>query len=169
MEKALQIINQMRQEGIIEKYAIGGGIAAIFYVEPITTFDLDIFVLLPDNTVLLTSLTPIYDWLQKRGYYPEKEQILIEGIPVQFIPAYNDLVKEAVENASEISYGETPTYIVKPEYLLAIMLQTFRPQDKQRIIMFLNEAEYSVDLLNQILLKYALKKKYEKFRSDYYE
>jgi hypothetical protein len=26
--------------------------------------------------------------------------ILIEGFPVQFIPAYNDLVREAVENAA---------------------------------------------------------------------
>jgi len=169
MEKTLQIINQMQQEGIIKKYAIGGGIAAIFYVEPITTFDLDIFVLLPENTALLASLAPIYSWLQKRGYFPEKEQIIIEGIPVQFIPAYNELVNEAVVNASEISYGKTPTHVIKPEYLLAIMLQTFRPQDKQRIILFLDEAEYSIDLLNRILLKYGLKEKYEKFRSDFYE
>ncbi len=169
MEKALQIINQMQQDGIIKKYAIGGGIAAIFYIEPITTFDLDVFVLLPDNAALLTSLTPIYDWLQKRGYYPEKEQILIEGIPVQFMPAYNKLVNEAVANASEITYGKTPTYILNPEYLLAIMLQTFRPQDRQRIIMFLDEADYSVDLLDHVLRRHDLKEKYEKFRSDFYE
>jgi len=30
MEKVIQILNRMQADGVIEKYAIGGGIAAIY-------------------------------------------------------------------------------------------------------------------------------------------
>lgn len=42
----LKVINGLRRDKIIVDYAIGGGIATVFYVEPILTYDLDIFVLL---------------------------------------------------------------------------------------------------------------------------
>jgi uncharacterized protein (UPF0297 family) len=48
-------------------------------------------------------LLPIYDYLKKKGYKPFKKHIVIAGIPVQFIPAYNDLVKEAIKNARDIN------------------------------------------------------------------
>jgi len=34
----------MKAEGVIEKFAIGGGIAAIYYLEPYSTEDVDVFV-----------------------------------------------------------------------------------------------------------------------------
>ena len=39
MEKTLAIINQMERDGVIDRYAIGGAIAATLYVEPIQTYD----------------------------------------------------------------------------------------------------------------------------------
>jgi len=164
MEKTLRIINQMQQEGIFQQYAIGGGIAAIFYIEPVVTFDLDVFVILPEQNDILLSLSPIYDWLHKKGYSDINEQILIEGIPVQFIPVYNELVREAVENAEKKEYNKVDTFVIKPEYLLVIMLQTNRPKDKERIIVMLEEAKLSVDLLERILVKYNLKNQFNKFK-----
>ena len=32
MEKAIQVVNQMKSEGLFSSYAIGGGIAALFYI-----------------------------------------------------------------------------------------------------------------------------------------
>jgi len=55
MEKALQVIEEITRLGIIKAYAIGGGIAATYYIEPVLTYDLDIFFipakdeLLPKN------------------------------------------------------------------------------------------------------------------------
>ncbi len=43
MEKALIVVEEMTRLGIIKSYAIGGGIAATYYMEPILTYDLDIF------------------------------------------------------------------------------------------------------------------------------
>jgi hypothetical protein len=34
MEKTLRVLNRMVKDGVIEQYAIGGAVAAIFYVEP---------------------------------------------------------------------------------------------------------------------------------------
>ena len=168
MEKALQIINQMHHEGIFEHYAIGGGIAALFYVEPFVTFDLDIFVILRDDAGPLVSLSPIYDWLLRRGYVPQKEYIVIEGIPVQFIPVYNDLVKDAVLDACEQKYGNRTTFALKKEYLLAIMLQTGRPKDRERLGRLWEEAKMSTELLDAILVKHGLKDAFDRFRRSFY-
>lgn len=72
-------------------------------------------------------------WAEKKSYKPYKEHIVIEEIPVQFIPVYNELVKEAVENSADEKYGKTKTRILKAEYLIAIMLQTFRSKDREKI------------------------------------
>ncbi len=65
MEKTLHLINKMQKEGLFQKYAIGGGIATLFYIEPVATFDLDIFIILSDETESLVSLSHLYQWLQK--------------------------------------------------------------------------------------------------------
>lgn len=168
MEKTLKIINQMQEEGLFSTYAIGGGIAALFYIEPIATFDLDIFVIISEPSGDIVTLSSLYEWLEKRGYKPQNEQIVIEGVPVQFIPVYNDLVKDAVDEAVEHKYANTQTKVLKPEHLIVIMLQTFRPKDKDRLIRFLDESDISGELLDSILMKHGLKDTFDKFRSQYY-
>ena len=43
MDRALRVVEEMVRLGIIRAYAIGGGIAATYYIEPVLTYDLDIF------------------------------------------------------------------------------------------------------------------------------
>jgi hypothetical protein len=168
MEKTIQAIVQAQNAGLFSSYAIGGGIAALFYIEPVATFDLDIFIILPKSSSPLISLSPIYSWFSDRGYKPSQEQIVIEGIAVQFIPVYNDLVKNGVIDAAEKKYGNTPTRVLKPEYLIALMLQTYRSKDKERLSKFLQETTIDYPLLDSILLKYNLKAVFETFKEHYY-
>ena len=42
MEKIFAIINQMETDGVIGRYEIGGAVGAIFWLEPITTKDVDV-------------------------------------------------------------------------------------------------------------------------------
>lgn len=168
MEKTIKVINKIQKEGLIKKYAMGGGIATIFYVEPILTYDLDIFFIPSKKERTLTILSPIYKWLKARGYKTYKEHIVIEGIPVQFIPVYNELIEDAVKEAVEIKYKNTKTLVIRAEHLIAIMLQTFRPKDKERIIKILDEAEINMNHLMEILQKYNLKERFEHFRGWYY-
>jgi hypothetical protein len=137
LEKTLQILNELETRGLVKKYAIGGGIAVLYYAEPILTFDLDVFCLLPEQEGRPVTLSPIYSYLKDKGYKSDEEHIIIEGLPVQFIPVYNKLVEEALDNAVTIKYKKVNTRIVSIEYLLAIMLQTSRPKDRERIIMLL--------------------------------
>ena len=159
----------MEQTGLIGKYCIGGGIATVFYVEPLLTYDLDIFFTPAEEKKGIITLSPIYDYLKKRGYRTYKEHIIIEEIPVQFIPVYNKLVKEAVENAAEIKYKNTNARVLKAEYLIAIMLQTFRPKDKERIVKIMDESKINKKYLKEILGKYKLNEKFEHFMKLYYE
>lgn len=168
MEKALEIINKLQKEGIIRNYAICGGIATIVYIEPIITYDLDIFFVPVKEEKGVLNLSPIYEWFKNKGYKPDKEHIIIEGIPVQFIPVYNELIIEAVENAIETIYQNTKINVVRAEYLIAIMLQTFRPKDKERIIKLIDEAEIDSSFLQKILQKHRLNEKFDKFTRVYY-
>ena len=48
MKETFAVLNQMVADGAIENYAVAGAIGAMFYVEPFSTQDIDVFVLTPD-------------------------------------------------------------------------------------------------------------------------
>ncbi|MBI4346285.1 MAG: hypothetical protein HY553_05495 [Elusimicrobia bacterium] len=163
MERTLAVLNELVRDRVIEKYAIGGAMAAVFYAEPVPTYDLDVFVLLAPPQGPIVSLRPIYEYLRQKGFKESKEHVLVEGIPVQFIPAYNALVEEAVEKAGSKAYGERRTRVIRPEYLMAIMLQTGRSKDKLRIAQFLESVAYDKNALRDILKRHGLSAAWEKF------
>jgi len=41
MKATLEVINRMRTDGVIGKYAIGGAVGATFYLEPSATLDIN--------------------------------------------------------------------------------------------------------------------------------
>ncbi len=62
-----RILNQMRADGVVSDYAIGGATAVLFYAEPTRTYDLDVFVTLQGgHTGELVSLSSVYDWARER-------------------------------------------------------------------------------------------------------
>jgi len=95
--------------------------------------------------------------------------VVIEGIPVQFIPAYNKLVEEAIDDAVEVKYERVKTKIVRAEHLLAIMLQTYRPKDRERMLLLLDEAQLDMLYLKDILERHGLQEKWREFRRRYDE
>jgi hypothetical protein len=65
LKEALNALNSLKQTGVVEDYAIGGAIAASFYIEAVNTEDVDAFLFMsPGEGTLLLSLTPIYDALK---------------------------------------------------------------------------------------------------------
>src|SRR2546428_7112387 len=107
---------------------------ATFYVEPLLTFDLDVFVVLPQTGSGLLTLAPLNEALRGRGDSKEEEGcVLIEGVPVQFLPAYNALLEEALREARETLYEEVSARVVRAEHLIAICLQTGRDKDRERV------------------------------------
>lgn len=166
MEKTLKVLNDLEKEGFVKKYALGGATALLFYAEPALTYDLDVFIFLSETRVkksYLVDLGPLYHALQRKGYRADKEHVMIEGIPVQFLPVYNSLVEEAVEEALSKDYQGVHTKVVSIEYLVAIMLKTNRPKDRERIGKLLEEGvKIKQDKLLRILFRHKLKEKWEK-------
>ena len=160
MEKALRVIEEMARLGIIKAYAIGGGIAATYYIEPVLTYDLDVFFVPAKEG--LDELAPIYAFAHGRGYADQAEALLIEGFPVQFIPAYNDLVREAVAEAATLKYRDVEAKVVKAEFLAAIALQTGRPKDRERVVRLLEADVIDRASLARILEVHGLKDRLEK-------
>jgi hypothetical protein len=161
MKEAIKVLNRMVKDGVIQEYAIGGAIAAIYYLEPFDTADLDVFVQVNATDSDLTILAPIYEYLIKRGYKAKGEFIHLEEIPVQFLPVYNPLTEEALKKAHTIKYARVTTRIMRAEHLLAIMLDTGRPKDYLRISMFLESGAVNLRSLQAVLRRHGLSKKWE--------
>jgi hypothetical protein len=167
MEKTLAVINQLEQAGLIGRYAIGEAVAATRYIEPVQTYDLDIFVVLPVSTSGLVSLTPLYAYLTRRGYTPQGEGIVIEGWPVQFLPVFDELTDEALAEAVEVECGSTPTRVLSAEHLAAIMLKTGRPKDHARLSQFFEFHVLDREILEAIIARHDLASKWVNFRQRF--
>jgi hypothetical protein len=165
VEKTLHVIKELKKKKVIQDYAIGGGVAVLYYVEPLLTYDLDIFFIpVEDN---LDVLSPVYTYLKQKGFKTHREHIMIEGVPVQFIPVYNELVTEAVKNSTEVKYGRMKTKVLGIEYLMAVLLQTYRPKDRERLVKMLEETEVDLHSLKELFRKFELYEKFTAFQEKY--
>ncbi|HEU4886720.1 MAG TPA: hypothetical protein VFV49_02460 [Thermoanaerobaculia bacterium] len=156
--EAIVALNDMKAEGIVSDYAIGGAMALIFWSEPTATFDLDVFVSLKQDGILV-SLDRIYAWSRARGYPEEAEHIVISGVPVQIIPTPNQLASEAVSAAADLVYDGQPIRVIRPEYLIAMYLEeTARTRKRlERVATLLDEGNLDSALLNDLLGRYNLR------------
>ena len=168
MKKTIQILNKLCDEGIIKEYAIAGGMAQFYYIEPSVTYDLDLIVNIDTSENDLSPLKDLYKWANDNNYKTESEHIVLGGIPVQFLLPYNPLVKEALQNKVKIELFNENTFILSAEYLMALLLQTGRSTDKARLIKFLDEYEYNNIALIDILNRYELLEKFNDFKEKFY-
>ena len=165
IKKTFTVLNQMVANGIIENYAVGGAIGAIFYVEPFSTEDLDVFVPAPQDRLIIE--LPGIDYLKDHGYTTfEKEGIVIEGWPVQFLPATTELEREAYLNAEILNVDEVQVRVALPEHLVAIMLNVGRPKDTARIKMFLSQDAVKLPALEDVINRHGLSEKWSNFQRN---
>jgi hypothetical protein len=168
MKDTLSIINQMQADGVIDHYAIAGAVGATFYLEPAATFDIDILVVLPNlpDSSLLT-LSPLYTYLSHRGCRVEREHIVIGNWPVQFLPAGDDLEKNALTEAVPTEVEGVRTWVLSAEYLVALALRTGRLKDRTRILEFLERGAVDRQRLRDILSCHGLLSAWEHFERRY--
>ena len=165
MKLALEVVNSLERDGIIGRYALGGAMAAVFYAEPVSTFDVDIFIAFSASPSGLISLAPIYEALARKGFVESGDYVEIGGVPVQFLATYNTLVEESLEKAVDILYDGVITRVFGLEYLIAIAMQTGRPKDRGRVEMLLSQAKPDMALLEEIVQRYGLKGIWKKWTS----
>ncbi len=168
METIFALIKQMEADGVIGRYAIGGAIGSIFWLEPITTKDIDVFVALPTTPggTLLT-LGPIYEYLLARGFAPRGQFIIIEGWAVEFIPPGTPLVEEALAKAVERDVNGVATRVFTAEHLAAICLQVGRAKDHDRVSRFVEQGALDAKKFETILRRHQLLEKWREFQQRY--
>jgi hypothetical protein len=165
IKKTFAVLNQMVADGVIENYAVGGAIAAVFYVEAFSTEDVDIFVPTPQDRLI--DELPGLDYLKARGYTTfEKEGIVVEGWPVQFLPATTALEREAYLNAQILDVDEVQVRVALPEHLVAIMLNVGRPKDTARIKMFLSQDAVELPALEDVISRHGLSEKWSDYKRN---
>ena len=151
----LRAANELVSAGLIEDYALGGALAAIYYVEPFTTYDADIIFIASDKT-LNAGIPAIYSHLQSKGWRVAREHLLVKDFPVQFLAA-SGLTEEAVREAKPIEYEGIPAKVFRPEHIIAIAASVGRHKDLARIEQLMSYAKIDKAMLDDILRRHNLK------------
>jgi hypothetical protein len=168
MKEALEIINKMQKDGVIGKYAIGGAVGAIYYLEPVPTLDVDIFISFRSEPgSLLVTIEPIYEYLSALGFQAKDAHVPIRETNVQFLPADSGLESEALSEAIETEYDGVTTWVMTAEHLMALAFKVGRKKDFIRIEQFFEKGNYDAIKLREILTRYNLIDKWTKFRAKY--
>ena len=165
LRKTIEVVTKLAEQGAIEAYAIAGAVAALNYIQPTLTEDVDILVSIAHfdkRASGLILLSPIEAALAKMGYTERSDVgILIEGWPVQFLPVASSLDEEALEQAVEIEIeptGNPPlkARTVRAEHLVATALKVGRLKDLARIQAFLEQDAVDLAALKDILKRHDL-------------
>jgi hypothetical protein len=168
MEKVIELLNHMQADGVIEKYAIGGGIATIRFLEAYKTDDVDVFI----SPVLvgpsgLISFGAIYTYLERLGYHSEREYTRIGSWLVQFLPACEPIQEEAVLRADRVAFSGAYTWMFSAEHLAAELLRAGRRKDNERVASLIESAAVNMNVFRDIVGRYGLADRWRTFAAFY--
>jgi hypothetical protein len=168
IREVIVTLNQMEADGVIERYAIGGAVGATFYLEPVATLDVDVFIAFRTEAgQVLANLKPIFDYLKARGCTMQGEYVVISGWPVQFLPPTGPLVEEALDMSVKADVDGTPVRVFTAEHLAAIALKTGRAKDKARLLQFIEEGAVDVARFREIVRRHNLVDAWAKFERQF--
>lgn len=167
MKATLQVLLQLRSENRLARFALGGAVAASFYIEAVATEDLDVFAIMEPAASGLLLLTPLYERLKQLGATLQDEHVVIHGWPVQILPAYTPLVEEAVAKAVDRRYEEVAVPVVTADYLCAIALQTGRVKDFQRVYSLIEAGCVDAAALRRLIASHGLQERWDAYARRY--
>ena len=168
--EVIAVLNGMVQDGVLEGYAIGGAVGATFYLEPVATVDLDVFVRLGASPgKLIANPQPIFAYLAARGHKMEGEYVWIGDWPVQFLGLPGALGEEAYREAKSMEVAGTAVRVFSPEHLALIALQTGRAKDKARLLSFIEVSAIEMVRFENIVSRHGLTQQWDTFRAEFLE
>ncbi len=172
LRKTIEVVARLAAQGVIERYAITGAVAALNYIEPMLTQDLDVLVAVgafEKRESGLILLEPIERALARMGYSKRSDVgIIVEGWPVQFLPVASDLDAEALDKAVAIEFRPTgepsiETHCIRAEHVVAIAVKLGRPKDWARVAEFLEQRAVNLQSLKRVLQSHGLIGKWRAF------
>ena len=162
MKEIARLLGDMAQGGIIINYALFGAMAQMRYMEPVATLDADVLVATGSNR--LDVLAP---FCAERGYPPEGEVIRVGDWPLQFIPAFDPLTREAVEHAEFVDFDGTNLKVVRADYLAVIALSIGRPMDFARILALIELETVMPSAIKALARKHGLQDSWRRFEAGF--
>ncbi|MFZ0134112.1 MAG: hypothetical protein WAK95_16345 [Desulfobacterales bacterium] len=168
MDKVAVLLNDMVDQGIIADYAVFGAVAQMRYTGAVVTLDADILVAVtePDK---LNVLSPIYTFCRERGYLPEGEAVRIGDWPVQFIPAFSTLTREAIHDAETGDLDGIPLRVIRADYLAVIALSVGRAKDFARILALREAGAVTDEEISDLAMRHNLTSEWDLFKKRFDE
>jgi hypothetical protein len=165
LRQSIEVVTKLAKKRVVSNYAIAGAVAAINYIQPTLTEDLDILISIDGfekRRSGLLLLGPIEQALAELGY-TERTGLgyQIEDWPVQFLPVSSALDEEALEQAVDVdvaSPGEAPfkARCLRAEHVVATALLVGRLKDLARIQAFLEQNAVDLNRLKKVLERHNL-------------
>jgi hypothetical protein len=166
MKQVAELLNAMRDAGVIRDYALFGAIAQMRYTEPVATLDADVLLAVP-SPEKLDVLKPIYEFCAARGYPPEGESVRVGAWPVQFIPVFSPLTEEALEQAETADFEGVAFRVVRADHLAAIALSVGRAKDYARILGLLESGSVSRQQVATLAARHGLAEAWARFEARF--
>jgi hypothetical protein len=166
VKELVQLLNGMREAGVISDYALFGATAQMRYTEPVATLDADVLVGMagPER---LDALGPIYQFCATMGYHPEGEAIRVGAWPVQFVPVFSPLTREALDQAETADFEGVPFRVVRAVYLAVIALSVGRAKDLTRILALLESGSVTRQEVANLAARHSLADAWSRFESRF--
>jgi len=172
LRRTIEVVTKLAERGVIRSYAICGAVAALNYIQPTLTEDLDVLISIEGfekRRSGLLLLGPIEKALADMGY-AERTNLgyMIEGWPVQFLPVGSALDEEALEKAVELDLaepGEQPLKVrcLSAQHIVAVALKVGRLKDLARVQAFLEQKAVDLDRLKDVLERHKLMAAWREF------
>ncbi|SRR5579872_5590754 len=172
LRKTIEVVTKLAEHGVIKSYAIAGAVAALNYIEPTLTEDLDVLVSVADfenHRSGLILLTPIEQALAAMGFTERTDVgFKIGDWPVQFLPVASPLDEEALERAIELEIdltGDRPLKArsLRAEHLVATAVKVGRLKDLARVQAFLEQDAVDLTALQNVLERHHLMENWRSF------
>jgi len=168
MDKVAVLLNEMVEQGIIDDYAVFGAVAQMRYTEAVVTMDADILVALADPDKL-DVLSTIYAFCRERGYPPEGEAVRVGDWPVQFIPAFSKLTREAIRDAEIGDLDGIPLRVIRADYLAVIALSVGRAKDFARVLALREVGAVADKEISDLAMRHNLTTEWNLFKERFDE
>ncbi len=168
VKEVATLLNALRDSGVVTDYALFGASAQMRYTEPVATLDADVLVAVPVPD-RIDVLAPIYEFCRAHGYEPEGESVRIGAWPVQFVPVFSQLTRNALAAAETADFDGVPLRVVDPAHLTVIALSVGRAKDFARVLALLESGCVTRDQIAAVAAREGLLDAWTRFGAKFFD
>lgn len=148
--------------GVLARYAVGGAIAATFYLEATATEDVDVFVVADGAGSPLNPFERVYSWFREREAGWQDEHLVVGGWPLHLLPSTGPLVDHGLQHARRETVEGQPVCVLSLEHLAAIALETGRSKDRLRLLQMWESEMFERDRFLALVERFGLTERWKK-------